>query len=62
MEHPGYDLYFPRSAAAQLGINESYFRESVKNDPKGPVIMARGVIVCNTPALQQWWDRKRHHG
>jgi len=61
MEHSGYDLYFPSSAAAQLGISESFFRESVKKDPKAPVIVGRGVIACNTPALQEWWDGKRHH-
>lgn len=61
MEHPGYDLYFPSSAAAQLGISESFFRESVKSDSSAPVIMGRGLMACNTPALQQWWDGKRHH-
>jgi hypothetical protein len=60
-EHPEYDLYCPRSAAAQLHISESFFRESVKKDPKAPVIMGRGVIACNTPALQEWWDGKNHH-
>jgi hypothetical protein len=35
MEHPGYDLYFPKSAAAHLGISQSFFRESVE----APVIM-----------------------
>ena len=34
MEHPGYDLYFPSSAAAQLGISVSFFRESVRKHPK----------------------------
>ena len=57
-EHPGYNLYFPRSAAAQLGISVSFFRESVKKDPKAPVIVGRGMIACNTPALQEWWDGK----
>jgi hypothetical protein len=61
IEHPGYDLYFPSSAAAQLGISESFFRESVKKDPQAPVIVGRGVIACNTPALQEWWDGKAHH-
>jgi len=51
--------YFPRSAAAQLGISESFFRESVKKDPKAPVIVGRGMIACNTPALQDWWDGKK---
>jgi len=60
-EHPGYDLYFPRSVAAQLGISDSFFRESVKKDPKAPVVVGRGLIACNTPALQQWWHGKRHH-
>ena len=61
MEHPGYDLYFPRSAAAQLGISVSFLRESVNKDRKAPVIMGRGMIACNTPALQEWWDSKKHH-
>jgi hypothetical protein len=26
-----------------------------------PVIIGRGIIACNTPVLQQWWDGKRHH-
>jgi hypothetical protein len=55
MEHRGYDLYFPSSAAAQLGISVSFFRESVKKDPRAPVIVGRGMIACNTPALQQSW-------
>lgn len=61
MEHPGYDLYFPSSAAAQLGISVSFFRESVRKHPEAPVIGGRGVIACNTPALQAWWDAKNHH-
>jgi hypothetical protein len=60
-EHPGYDLYCPRSAAAQLNTSESFFRESVKTDSSAPVIMRRGVIACNTPALQKRWDDKKHH-
>jgi len=24
--------------------------------------MGRGMIACNTPALQQWWDGKNRHG
>ena len=48
MEHPGYDLYFPSSAAAQLGISESFFRESIRKDSKAPVIVGRGMIACNT--------------
>ena len=61
MQNSGFDLYDPRSAAAQLGISLSFFRESVKKDPKAPVIVGRGMIACNTPALQDWWDGKRHH-
>ncbi len=60
-QHPGYDLYYPRSAAAQLGISESFFRESLRKDSQAPVIMGRGMIACNTPALQEWWDSKNHH-
>ena len=54
MEHPGYDLYLPSSTAAQLGISLSFFRESVKKDRKAPVIVGRGMIACNTPALKEW--------
>jgi hypothetical protein len=60
-QNPGHDLYYPRSAAAQLGISENYFKYSVKNDPAAPVIMGRGMIACNTPQLQEWWDGKKHH-
>jgi len=61
MEYPGYDLYFPSSAAAQLGIRGSFFRESVKKDLEAPVIWGRGMIACNTETLQRWWDGKKHH-
>ena len=61
MQNSGFDLYDSGSAAAQLGISESFFRESVRKDPKAPVITGRGMIACNTPTLQQWWDGKRHH-
>ena len=60
-QHPGFDLYFPKSAAAQLGISEPFFRYSARHDPAAPVIMGRGMIACNTTALQQWWDGKNHH-
>lgn len=60
-KHPGYDLYFPRSGAAQLGISVSFFRESVKADSSAPVIWGRGMIACNTETLQSWWDGKKHH-
>jgi len=60
-EHPDYDLYEPKSAACPLGISESFFRESVKSDYSAPVIWARGMIACNTPDLQEWWDGKKHH-
>src|SRR5688572_10514114 len=60
-QYPGYDLYFPKSAAAQLGINDSYFRESVKADSSAPVIWGWGMIACNTGTLQHWWDGKNHH-
>jgi hypothetical protein len=52
----------PGSAAAQLGISVSFFSDSVKKDPAAPVIVGRGTIACNTPALQEWWDGKRHYG
>jgi hypothetical protein len=61
-EHPGYDLYEPKSGACQLGISESFLKDSIRKDPSAPVIMGRGSIACNTPALQSWWDSKRHHG
>ena len=61
MMYPGYDLYYPGSAAAQLGISLSFFRSSVRADSSAPVMVGRGVIACNTLALQQWWDAKNHH-
>ena len=57
----GYDLYEPESGACQLGISVSYFNYSVRHDPAAPVRIGRGMIACNTPALQQWWDAKNHH-
>jgi len=60
-QFPGYDLYFPGSAAAQLGISESFLRYSVRTDSAAPVILGRGRIACNTVALQEWWNRKDHH-
>jgi hypothetical protein len=56
--NPGFDLYEPKSGACQLGISVSYFNYSVRHDPSAPVIMGRGMIACNTPALQEWWDSK----
>ena len=32
----------------------SFLRKRVKKDPKAPVIVGRGMIACNTPALQEW--------
>jgi len=61
MQYPGYDLYFPKSAAAQLGISVSFLRNSVRSDYSAPVIWGRGMIACNTPDLQKWWDGKPHH-
>ena len=57
----GYDLYEPKSAACQLKVSVSFLNDSVRNDPSAPVIMGRGMIACNTPALQSWWDGKNHH-
>src|SRR5262249_40812894 len=51
----------PRRAAAQLGISESFFRESGKKDLKAQVIVGGRMIAFNTPALQDWWDGKKHH-
>ena len=60
--YPGYDLYDPKSAACQLGITVSHFRAMVKGDPAAPVTMGRGMIACNTPELQTWWDGRNHYG
>ena len=60
-EHPGYDLYEPKSAASQLGIGVTHLKDYIRNDSSAPVIMKWGMIACNTPALQSWWDGKRHH-
>ena len=60
-ENPGYDLYEPGSASCQLGISVSFLRYSVRHDPAAPVLLDRGVIACNTPALQTWWNSKNHH-
>ena len=54
MQYPGYDLYFPKSPAAQLGISVSFLKDSVRSDYSAPVIWGRGMIPCNTPALQEW--------
>jgi hypothetical protein len=59
-QNPGYDLYEPKSAACQLGISVSYLNYSVRNDPAAPVVIGRGLMACNTPALQEWWDGKKH--
>jgi hypothetical protein len=60
-ENRGYDLYEPRSVACQLRITVGTLRKSVIDDPAAPVILGRGLIACNTPALQSWWDGKNHH-
>jgi len=60
--NPGFDLYEPNSAACQLNISVSFLKYSVRNDPSVPVTMGRGMIACNTPALQEWWEGKKHHG
>jgi hypothetical protein len=61
-EHPGFDLYEVDSAASQLGIGVSHLKYSIRTDSSAPVLMEWGLIACNTPALQAWWDGKRHHG
>lgn len=58
--NPGYDLYEPNSAACQLNISVRFLRYSVRHDPSAPVVLGRGLMVCNIPALQQWWDGKKH--
>jgi hypothetical protein len=60
-QYPGYDLYFPQSVAAQLRITDGFLRDAVKAVSSAPVIWGRGKIACNTPALEQWWDGKKHH-
>jgi hypothetical protein len=60
-QNPGYDLYEPRSAACQLGITVSHLNHMIRKDRSAPVIMGRGMIACNTPDLQDWWDGKTHH-
>ena len=60
-QYPGYDIYEPKSAAYQLGISVYFMSYSVRQDSGAPVIMGRGVIACNTPALHEWWNSKRHH-
>ena len=54
--NPGFDLYEPKSGACQLKISVSYFNYCVRHEPSAPVRMGRGMIACNTPALQEWWD------
>ena len=61
-EHPRHDLYGAKSAACQLGISVSFLKYSIREDPSAPVIMRWGLIACNTPDLQSWWDSKRHQG
>ena len=60
-ENPGYDLYEPKSAACQLGISVSFLKYSIRTDSSAPVTMGRGMVACNTPALQAWWDGKQHY-
>jgi hypothetical protein len=61
-ENPGYDLYEPKSAAYQLDTTVSHLKDCLRSDSSAPVLMEWGMIACNTPALQAWWDGKRHHG
>jgi hypothetical protein len=60
-ENPGYDLYEPKSAAYQLNTSVTHLKYSIRTDSSAPVLMEWGMIACNTPALQAWWDAKRHH-
>jgi len=60
-KHPGCDLYEAQSAASQLGISVSYLKYSIRTDSSAPVLMEWGMLACNTPALQAWWDGKNHH-
>ena len=57
-QNPGY-LYDP--LVFQPRTTTVTYGRTVKSDPSAPVIMGRGVIACNTPALQEWWDAKNHH-
>src|SRR5215467_5717185 len=47
-EHPGYDLYEPKSAACQLRISVSFLNHSIRTDSSAPVIVGRGLLACNT--------------
>jgi len=61
-EHPGYDLYEPRSAACQLRVSLSFLRYSIRHDQSAPVAVGRGtlamisakilvaVLICASPA------------
>jgi hypothetical protein len=60
--NPGYDVYEVKSAACQLNISPSFLKYSVRHDQSAPVILGRGLVACNTSALQAWWDGKSHHG
>jgi len=51
---PGVPLPSSESARA---FSENQWNQ----DRKAPVIMGRGMIAGNTPVLQGWWDRKKHH-
>jgi hypothetical protein len=46
----------------QLDISVSFLKDSIREDPSAPLIVGRGLIACNTPTLQSWWDGNRHHG
>ena len=59
MEYPSYDSTFPVVPPLSLGSARAFSGESVKKDPKAPVILGRAVIACNMPPLQEWWDGKR---
>ena len=55
-------IYISRKALRDSSkISTSFLRYSVRKDLEAPVVMERGLIACNTPALQEWWDAKPHH-
>jgi hypothetical protein len=56
------EVFSAKSAACQLHISVSYLKYCIRPDSSAPVIMEWGMIACNTPALQAWWDSKKHHG
>ena len=56
------DMISTSRKALLVSWNQRQFlKYSIRQDRSAPVIMSWGLIACNTPALQSWWDGKRHH-